>query len=89
MEIRTDGKHSHRMTTIENAQDALDASSRTAGVLEACDYAAHDAKRKRKALKYLQAHVGAQHVEEVAQILHSSHVPIKTTATVTVGKGDE
>lgn len=89
MEIRDTGKYAHRRDTIKSAQDALGASSMTKAVLAACDYAARDAQRKRDALEYLQRHVGSQHVEEVAETLHSSHVPVSTTATVTVGKGDE
>lgn len=89
VDIRTSGKHAHRRDTIEAAKDALDESSMTKGVLAACDYAARDAQRKRAALEYLKRHVGSKHVEEVADALDSGHVPISTTATVTVGKESE
>lgn len=85
MEIRDTGEYAHRRATIEDAQDALGASSMTAGVLAACDHAASDVQNKRRALAYLETHVAGEHVRKVADLLSTRHVPITYTATTTVG----
>lgn len=76
VEIRTSGKHSHRRRTIEDAQDALGASSMTKAVLKACDHAATDVSQKREAMRYLRANVEPEHVEAVAEIISTTHVPV-------------
>lgn len=85
VEIRTSGDHAHRRTIIEDATEDLGASSMTKGVLAACEHASMDLKRKQKALRYLETHVPGQHVREVAEILHTPHVPTAYQATVAVG----
>jgi hypothetical protein len=85
VEIRTSGDHAHRRDTIEAAQDALGESSMTKGVLAACEHTQMDVKRKRRALEYLEAHVAGEHVEKVAGLLSTHHVPIEYEAHVAVG----
>lgn len=76
MEIRDTGKHSHRRRTITDAQDELGATSMTKAVLAACDHTATDVGQKREAMRYLRTHVEPEHVEAVAEILSTTHVPI-------------
>lgn len=86
VEIRTSGDKAHRRKTIEHAQDALDATSMTAAVLASCDHVTSDVRQKQQALEYLEEHVPGKHVEQVATILHTRHVPISYEAQVEVGR---
>lgn len=88
VEIRTSGDYAHRRATIEDAQDVFDESSMTKGVLAACDHADQDARNKQEALEYLTDHVAGKHVEQVAEILSTRHIPIEYEADVAIGVKD-
>jgi len=85
IQINTYGEFEHRKGTIEDAQDVFDESSYTKAVLAACEHADWDARNKQKALEYLAEHVAGKHVEEVAEILSTRHLPVEYDATVHVG----
>lgn len=85
VEIRTSGDYAHRRDVIEDAQDVFDESSMTKGVLAACEHAHWDVRKKQKALEYLADHVAGKHVEQVAEILSTPHLPVEYDVDVDVG----